>query len=236
MSDQTIPTPTRRATLAWIAAAAASPLAIGGMARAAAAPVADPVRWPGAVPPKIAAKGYGTDPDLAAKTVPWPLTLAADQRALVALCADMVLPPAAGQKAPSALAIDAFVDEWISAPYARQAADRAAILPGLAWLDAEARARCGRGFAAASVAQRSEILDAIAWRDRVAPSYREAAAFFARLRAVVILGYYTTPEGEAELGFAGNTPIQGVYPGAPPEAIAHLKAQLDTLGLRMPAA
>lgn len=229
-------TPTRRTTLAWIAAAAAGPFALAGLERPAAAETGGAVAgWPAASLPRITAPGYGTDPDMADKKAPWPLTLTPAQRALVRLCADMILPPAAGQKPPSALAIDAFVDEWVSAPYARQAADRAAIIPGLAWLDAEAKRRFGRDFAQAGEAQRRAIFDAIAWRERVAPGLAEAATFFARLRGLVIIGYYTTPEGEAELGYAGNTPIAGVYPGAPPEAIAHLKAQLARLKLAMPA-
>ena len=235
-------TPTRRTTLAWIAAAAAGPFALAGLEGEAAAATATTgagaargvAGWPAMSLPAITAPGYGPDPDMADKKVPWPLTLTAAQRTVVRRCADMILPPSPGQKAPSALAIDAFVDEWVSAPYARQAADRAAIVPGLAWLDAEATARFGRRFAAATDAQRRAILDAIAWRDRIAPEHREAGAFFARLRGLVIIGYYTTPEGEAELGYAGNTPIEGVYPGAPPEALAHLKAQLAALKLTMP--
>ena len=220
--------PTRRTTLAWLAAAMASPLALQGAAAATAG-------WPAMTLPKITGAGYGTDPDIAAKKVTWPLTLTAPQRAMVNACADLILPPAPGQKAPSALAIDAFADEWLSAPYSRQLADRAAILPGLAWLDLEAKARFGQPFLSATDAGRRQIFDSIAWRDRVTPDLAQAAEFFARLRGLVILGYYTTPEGEAELGFAGNSAIAGVYPGPPPEALAHLKAQLAKLNLKMPA-
>lgn len=223
-----LPEATRRQTLAWFAAAAASPLAMAaGPARASAG-------WPAITLSRIAAPGYGTDPDLAEKKVPWPLTLDPAQRALVRVAADMILPADAGQKPPSALGIDAFVDEWVSAPYARQAADRAAILPGLVWLDAESAARFARPFVRADAAQRKAIFDSIAWSDRVAPGLERAAAFFASLRALVILGYYTTPEGEAELGYVGNTPIEGVYPGPGPEPLTHLQARLTELGLRMP--
>ena len=133
-------TPTRRTTLAWIAAAAAGPFALAGLEGEAAAATATTgagaargvAGWPAMSLPAITAPGYGPDPDMADKKVPWPLTLTAAQRTVVRRCADMILPPSPGQKAPSALAIDAFVDEWVSAPYARQAADRAAIVPGLA--------------------------------------------------------------------------------------------------------
>ncbi len=222
--------PSRRTTLAWIAAAAAfGPAAFGaGSGRALAA------GWPAQGSPRIASKGYGTDPNLADKKVTWPLTLDPGQRALVSICADMMLPPQRGQKAPSALGIDAFLDEWLSAPYERQVQDRAAILPGLAWLDAESKNRFQSGFAVANAAQRSAIFDDIAFRSKVVPQHRQAGDFFDRLRGLVILGYYTTPEGESELGFVGNTPIEGVYPGPPREALDHLGRELANLKLTMP--
>lgn len=235
MNDRTSdlpPTPTRRQTIAWFAAAACSPMALalpGGAATAAAT-----VGWPAITLSRIAASGYGPDPDLAAKTVTWPLSLDPAQRQMIRLCADIILPPAPGGKAPSALGIDAFIDEWVSAPYQRQSADRALIVPGLAWLDAEATQRSGQAFAAITDPQRRTIFDTIAWQDRVTPEYAQAAAFFASLRALVVLGYYTTPEGETELGYIGNTPSQGVYPGPGPEPLAHLGKQLAALGLSMP--
>lgn len=222
-------TPTRRRTIAWFVAAAASPMALAaGPARAA------PADWPALGPTRSAGPGYGTDPDLAAKTVTWPLSLGPDERAVIDLCADMILPPPSGGKAPSALGIAAFVDEWVSAPYDRQVADRALIVPGLAWLNAEAQRTSRQPFTRATDAQRHAILDAIAWRDRIAPAHARAGAFFASLRTLVMLGYYTTPEGEQDLGFVGNTPIEGVYPGPDGEPLRHLEGQLARLGLSMP--
>jgi hypothetical protein len=222
----------RRRTMAWMLAAAASS-SLPAAGRAAARPSAA-TPWPTATPPAVAAPGYGTDPDFAAKTIPWPLTLHDRERAMIRVCADLILPPAEGQKAPSALQIDAFFDEWVSAPYTLQRADRALIVPGLAWLDADAGARFGADFLSVTDAQRTAIFDSIADKATAGPAYQQAADFFDSLRRVTVLGYYTTPEGMAELGFVGDTPIEGVYPGPGPEALAHLQAQLQMLGLAMP--
>ncbi|PIB91591.1 gluconate 2-dehydrogenase subunit 3 family protein [Caulobacter sp. FWC2] len=223
------PTLTRRRTIAWFTAALASPMALPtGPARAAS------IGWPALMLKPIAAPGYGADPNMSEKKVTWPLSLSPEQRALIRICADIVLPPPAGRKPPSALGIDAFVDEWVSAPYARQAADRTLILAGLVWMDAQAMERFSKSFACATDAQRRVIFDMIAWRDRIAPGCEQAAAFFASLRAIVVLGYYTLPEGEEELGFVGNTPYEGVYPGPGPEPLRHLEQQLARLGLTMP--
>lgn len=230
MSDLPL-TPTRRQSIAWFAAAACSPMALALPAGTATAASAG---WPSITLSRTAASGYGPDPDLAAKKVTWPLSLDPAQRQVVRLCADVILPPAAGGKAPSALGIDTFIDEWVSAPYQRQTADRALIVPGLAWLDSETKQRFSQPFAAISHSQRCKIFDNIAWQERITPEYAQAATFFASLRALVILGYYTTPEGEAELGYVGNTPSQGIYPGPGPEPLAHLQQQMDALGLSMP--
>ena len=98
----------------------------------------------------VSATGYGTDPDLMKDYKPgdlWPLTFTKEQhRAAAALC-DVIIP--ADDKSPSAgrLGVPDFIDEWISAPYPEQQADRQEILSGLAWLDQESDSRFGKGFA-----------------------------------------------------------------------------------------
>jgi hypothetical protein len=233
MSDAPL-TVSRRGTFAWMAAAAAAASQSLAFPGRAATPE-QAAGWPAANLPEVTARGYGTDPDFKQKAVPWPLTLSARDREKIRISADLILPPDPGQKAPSALAIDAFFDEWVSAPYGQQKADRALILPGLFWLDTEANARFGRDFIAASDAQHRAIFDSIADTSRAAPDYHQPALFFDSLRRLTVLGYYTTPEGTAELGFVGDTPIQGLYPGPSAEALAHLRRQLDALGLAMPA-
>ena len=223
----------RRATLSWMTAAAAAaggPFLFAGHARAQSRPTP----WPRLALPKNTASGYGQDPDLAAKTVPWPLLLSESERARLRIAADIIMPPGGDQKAPSALGIDAFFNEWVSAPYTQQVADRALIVPGLVWLDAEARIRFDRDFAGASEEQRCAIFDTVAYPGKIVEGYRQAGEFFACLRKLTILGYYTTPQGMAELGFAGNTPIQGMYPGPSAAALEHLARKLEALGLTTP--
>ncbi len=79
-------------------------------------------------------------------TIPWPLTLSDNQRAVVKICAGLMLPADAHSPSAATLPIDAFVDEWVSAPYQQQQRDRHIILSGLAWLDAEAQQRFHADF------------------------------------------------------------------------------------------
>jgi hypothetical protein len=218
----------RRVTLAWIAAASAGAFAPRSSYAAEGGP---PASWTGAVPP-ASGPGYGHDPDLKAAAVPWPLTLNPHQRAMLRIAADLMLPADARSPSGGTLPLDAFLDEWISAPYPQQQQDRALILPGLAWLDAETGRRFSQDFTSASDAQRSAVFDAIAFRDKVQPGYEQPAQFFTRLRGLVLVGFYTLPEGMADIGYLGNKPQLDDYPGPTLEAMANLNASLVKLSLK----
>jgi Gluconate 2-dehydrogenase subunit 3 len=210
----------RRTTIAWIAAASGSAW-LGGYPKLSFA----------AVQPKPAPVGYGTDPNLLHPKTPWPLTLTPAQRDAARAAADLIIPADAHSPSAGSLHVDAFVDEWISAAYPRQQDDRKLVLAGLTWLDNESNRRFGKAFVQVTDGQRRAIFDDVAWRDRVKPGYGEAAGYFGKLRQLVIAGYYTAPEGVADLGYKGNTAIVGDYPGPTPEAYAHLQAQLKELAL-----
>jgi hypothetical protein len=212
----------RRTTLAWLAAA----LAVPETARGSGLEGTD---WPAVKLTPVTAPGYGVDPDLLNPKVPWPLTLTqAELKAAAALC-DMILPADGQYSAASAVGVPAFVDEWISAPYPRQQQDRALIVPGLAWTDAESARRFGKPFADATNGERSAICDDIAFAGRVKPGFEKPAAFFANLRRLTLRAYYSTEEGWAQIGYMGNTPSEGAYPGPTPEAMAHIQRVIATL-------
>jgi len=206
----------RRTTLAWLAAALAVPEAARGSGL-------EGTDWPAARLTPVTAPGYGVDPDLLNPTVPWPLTLTVAERHAAAAVCDMILPADGGYSAASALGVPAFVDVWVSAPYPRQQQDRALIVPGLGWTDAESVRRFGKPFADAAVAERSAICDDIAFAGRVRPGFAKPAAFFAAMRKLTLRAYYSTEEGWAQLGYIGNTPGTGPYPGPTSEAMAHIQ-------------
>ena len=126
----------------------------------------------------------------------------------------------------------AFIDEWISAPYPVMRADRELLISGLAWLDAESEHLSNTSFAQASDADRRKVFDLVAWKNKVQPDYARPAEFFARLRTLMIGGFYSLPEGMKDIGYMGNSPSAGEYPGPTPEALAHLNAALAKLKLK----
>ena len=223
----------RRITLGWIAAATASPW----LAEAQPLPPEPPMRNAQAATWKelntdITAQGYGQDPNLVKPTIPWPLTLSADQRAMVKICAGLLLPEDAHSPSAATLPMDGFIDEWVSAPYPQQQRDRHIILSGLAWLDAEAQQRFGADFQNISDEQRKRIFDLVAWKNRVGQGYERASQFFGRLRGLVMAGFYSLPEGYNDIGYIGNTPSLEPYPGPTKEALAHFHDAMTKLGLK----
>ena len=214
----------RRITLKWLAGA----LAVGQLA--ACGDAAKGLSWPEVA--AVKAKGYGTDPDLEHPVVPWPMTLTKTQLLTAAAAADLILPAEGTAPAPSAVGVPAFIDEWVSAPYESQHKDRQLILPGLDWLDKEARKRGDTPFATAKVEVQKAIFDEVAFKGKIKPGLEKPAEFFKRLRALTMGAYYTTAEGWKDIGYIGNTPATGPYAGPPPHAIAHMKALVESMGLK----
>lgn len=227
----------RRETLQWVMTAAALPLARWTPQAMAAGqanvPPFEVVDWPAALPPPPAAEGYGRDPDLMAPKVPWPLTLGKAQRATVDLLGDLILPADKRSPGAGALGVGAFVDEWISAPYPNQRADRVRVIGGLLWLDAQSRALHGAAFDAIPPALRTGLLDALTVTTP-ADSMVAPVAFMDTLRYLFVLGFYSLPEGKADMGFIGDQPTAGDYPGPSSEALAHLAEVLGRMGLNVP--
>lgn len=219
----------RRETLAWVSAAFASPWVIGAGEPAFAQ--GEMGLWKEVDVAPVTAPGYGTDPNLLKPSVPWPLTLTDDQRSLLRIAADLMLPADERSPSGSALHLDAFIDEWVSAPYPEQQRDRRLILSGLVWLDAESNARFGHNFAAASDNERRTIFDQIAFKAKIAPGYVRPAFFFARLRGLMLGGFFSRPEGMKDIGYIGNTPMLS-YPGPSEESLAHLNAALAGMGIK----
>lgn len=172
----------------------------------------------------IKARGYGPDPSMVKiyqVGEVWPLTFTPVQRrASIALC-DVIIPADADSPAASTVGVPDFVDEWISAPYPAQAADRPIVLEGLAWIDAEARRRFGKDFAGLTTEEQDSICAEISDPSRVKAENAGALKFFKRFRDLVAGGYYTTPVGMKAIGYTGNIPLP-TFAGPPEEALRHV--------------
>jgi hypothetical protein len=208
----------RRTTLAWLGAAgtAATAGAFGKQARAARAT-------------KPAAKGYGTDPLLTKPApAPWPRIMTKAQLQTAALICDFILPASATAPSASSLGLPDFLDEWVSAPYPDQVADRPVILDGLKWVEDEAGKRHGADLLHAAAADRAALLQSLT-AFPTDPALRAPHAFFRRFRVLTIGAYYTTPPGFKDIGYIGNV-ARVRDPGPSPQVKAHLDRELKKLG------
>lgn len=177
------------------------------------------------------ATGYGTDPDLSSPVVPWSRTMTTAQLETSAALCDFILPADVQSPAASEVGVHDFIDEWVSAPYPQQQRDRQIILGGLEWLERQSRTRFNTSFASAAEADATALLDNIAYADSAAA---DLGNFFERFRYLAVGAFYTTEAGTDDIGYIGNVPIGGNYPGPSDEAMAHLAGVLEQLGLSLP--
>ena len=225
----------RRQTLKWMGVVAAGvtlPM-LSGCEDVAISAVKMAGHWPDLKLPKITGEGYGQDPNLISPlTSPWPLTMSKKQLHLAAQVCDILYPRDGDTPSASELKVPDLLDEWVSAPYPNNQADRQELLPALVWLDEESGRRFGKSFTDISKTKQFSIVDDIAYKEAESdPRYLYMANVFDGLRTLVTIAYFASPEGTKDLGYIGNIPIAGDYPGPTPEAIAHLDTILDELGL-----
>jgi len=176
---------------------------------------------------------YGGDPDRMNPVVPWARTMTERQLKTVSRLADLILPEDERSPAASAVGVPDFIDEWVSAPYAQQQEDREIVLAGLEWLEQQSQQRFDRSFAAADEKQLLDLVDSIA--NGTSREFTQQSEFFRRFRWLAVGAFYTTEEGMADVGYIGNTPIAGEYPGPSDEAMAHLAGVCKQLRLPIPA-
>ncbi|MCB1232355.1 MAG: gluconate 2-dehydrogenase subunit 3 family protein [Verrucomicrobiae bacterium] len=197
----------RRTVLRWFAAsAAAGAIPSGGVLPFSASAQEVPANTP----------GYGTDPNLVKAYEPgdvWPLTFSEDERKLVTVLADTVLPDDEYGPAASTVRVADYVDEWVSAPYPGQRNDRKTIVPGLAKFEEAAKAKYGKPFAELSIDQRNEFCESIASDDK-----HPLGNFFHKFTMIAAGAYYSTMPGWKAIGYTGNTALP-TFDGPPPEVL-----------------
>ena len=99
---------------------------------------------------------------------------------------------------------------------------------GLRWIDTESRRRFGVAYAAATAAQRHQILDDVAYPDRVRPEFQHGAAFFMRFRDMVAAGFFSSAIGVRDLQYQGNTAMPA-WTGCPEPALRKLGVSYDLM-------
>jgi len=140
----------------------------------------------------------------------------------VRLLVDLIIP----KDDRSGGATDAGVPEFIDFMVGDDADLETPIRGGLAWLDHECDGRYGKPFVACTGAERTAVLDDIAWPKRAKPERAAGVAFFNRFRDLTASGFFSSKMGVQDLRYIGNTFVSE-WKGCPPDALAKLGVNHD---------
>ncbi len=139
--------------------------------------------------------------------------LTAHEMATVTVLSALIVPATA----TAGSAKDAGVPEFIDFIVKDIPSHQTPIRGGLMWLDHRAATLFGQDFVSCPESQQKQLLDEIAYPNDASPEVEQGAQFFARMRNLVLTGYYTSEMGIKDLGYKGNTP--NVWDGVPEDVL-----------------
>lgn len=154
---------------------------------------------------------------MAARSPFKPKFFTAHEYATVTLLANLIIP----KDDRSGSASDAGVPQFIDFTMTDRDYLQTPIRGGLRWLDHEAHARFGKAFVDCADADRTAILDDIAFPLKGKPELAQGAAFFSNLRDLVATGFYTSKLGIEDVKYLGNR-ANPDWDGCPAECLDHL--------------
>ncbi len=185
-----------------------------------ATPVAAGIGLTDATAAEPAHQPHGTQaarPVAARKAAYKPKFFDAHEWVTVALLANLVIP----RDDRSGSATDAGVPEFLDFMMMDRPEGQVPMRGGLRWLDAESLSRVGKRFIEATDAERTALLDDIAYPRKARPEFSHGVAFFSRFRDAVATGFFTSKMGIADLGYMGNVANFG-WDGCPDNCYTHL--------------
>jgi len=135
----------------------------------------------------------------------------------VRVLVDLVIP----RDERSGSATDAGVPEFMDFMMGDRPDGQVPMRGGLAWLDNECYERSGKTFVASSEAERTAVLDDVAWPKKAKPEMSQGVAFFNMFRDLTASGFWTSKLGITDLDYQGNTFV-GEWKGCPDAALRKL--------------
>ncbi len=135
------------------------------------------------------------------------------EMATIGILSDIIIPADKVSKS----ATDAGVPDFIEFIAKDMPQHQTPLRGGLKWLDMESNKRFKKNFTACSKTQQIQIVDDIAYPEKVKPQFSQGVAFFTMMRNLTASGFYTSKIGIDDIGYVGNTP--NVWTGPPAEVI-----------------
>lgn len=155
----------------------------------------------------------------------------------VRILVDMIIPKDERSGSATDAGVPEFMDYLMNDPTdtdLQRERRQTAMRGGLAWINSVSERRFGHGFAEATEAERTKILDEIAYskdeqedeaemrepRD-LRVMVKHGPSFFNSFRDLTASGFWTSKMGVDDLGYVGNRFV-AEWKGAPPEVLAKL--------------
>jgi gluconate 2-dehydrogenase gamma chain len=88
---------------------------------------------------------------------------------------------------------------------------------GLRWLDSTSIRLFGKDFVSITPKQQIEIVDEIAYPNKVKPEFSQGVNFFSLMRNLTATGFYSSEMGHKDMGYVGNRPNN--WEGVPDEVL-----------------
>ncbi|MCX8020196.1 MAG: gluconate 2-dehydrogenase subunit 3 family protein [Chitinophagaceae bacterium] len=151
-----------------------------------------------------------------------------DELALIRILCDIIIPA----DEVSGSATQAGVPDFIEFIVKDKPELQTPVRGGLRWLNALSIKRFGASFKDCNPAQQTEIIDLIAYPERVKNNKElsAGAAFFSLMRNLTASGFYTSEIGLRDLGYMGNKPNQ--WNGVPDEVLKEYQMTYSEKELR----
>jgi hypothetical protein len=135
------------------------------------------------------------------------------EMATIAVLSDIIIP----KDGKSGSASEAKVPEFIEFIVKDIPSNQTPMRGGLKWLDLQCLNRYEKAFKDATSAQQIEMVDEIAYPNKVKPGMEQGAAFFTLMRDLTASGFFTSEMGIKDLGYVGNVPNK--WEGVPADVL-----------------
>jgi hypothetical protein len=129
-----------------------------------------------------------------------PKFFTAHEWATVRMLVDIIIPRDERSGSATEAGVPEFMDFMMNDQPGRQTAMRG----GLAWLDRECVSRYDKMFVDCTSADRTKVLDEIAWPQKASAGLSHGVAFFNAFRDLTASGFWTSRMGIKDLDYQGN--------------------------------
>jgi len=146
-----------------------------------------------------------------------PKFFTAREYSMVRVLVDLIIPKDERSGSATDAGVPQFMDFMMNDQPARQTAMRG----GLAWIDLECQDRFDKRFMECTTAERTAVLDDIAWPAKAKPQFSQGVAFFNSFRDLTASGFWSSKMGVQDLKYMGNVMVPE-WKGCPDEALKKL--------------